>query len=169
MDIKHTDNLWGLFGVAPGGNREQIDRAYMKLRDAGKYNNAQLRVGWKTLRDPYFSHTYDHYRDMAKIFEAGFFDDLVEPEQFNNETLNPFWLTTPAHKIRSNLDNLIAINDNGKEFALLLSTGSFSPIHSAHIDMMEAAKKEVEARYGIPVLGGYISPSHDGYVSTKFL
>ena len=61
--------------------------------------------------------------------------------------------------------------NKNEELVILLTTGSLNPIHSGHIDMMNFAKKELESykknskKY--TVIGGFISPSHDEYVSTK--
>lgn len=166
MEISNTENLWELFGVTTKSSQADIDNSYIQLRNSGHYNKSQLRSAWKILRDPFFVHAYDNYRDVGMVFEAGFFDDLLEPEDIKSSAWDPNWLTTPMHKIRNNLDSLSLQNQN--ELAVLVSTGSFSPIHLAHIDMMNSAKKILEDKYGVNVLGGYLSPSHDGYVSTKY-
>ena len=52
------------------------------------------------------------------------------------------------------------------QFCVLLSTGSFSPIHKGHVQMMSSARLVLQdANY--TVLGGYLSPSHDSYVAGK--
>lgn len=48
----------------------------------------------------------------------------------------------------------------------LLSCGGFSPVHEGHLEMMYKAKRKLEDD-GKYVVGGYISPSHDDYVSEK--
>ena len=68
------------------------------------------------------------------------------------------FLTTPVHKIINNL-----YSADNKPLAVLLSTGGFSPIHKGHLEMMEIAKEEAKIN-GFAVVGGYISPSHDGYI-----
>ncbi|ETO17249.1 hypothetical protein RFI_20080 [Reticulomyxa filosa] len=56
-----------------------------------------------------------------------------------------------------------------KRCAVLLTTGSLNPIHKGHIEMMEKAKEELERNdKDVYVIGGYLSPSHDDYVSGKF-
>ena len=170
MEIKDSDNLWELFGLQPNSERQEIDNAYLNLRSSHKYNNAELRLAWKILRDPYFSHTYSDYESIRKVLEAGFFDDGVPLEHMKNSHEELWWVTTPVEKIRARIDSLtkkdkVKIKKNGA--VILVTTGAFSPIHDAHINMMEVAKEELEKR-GIVVVGGYISPSHDDYVSTKY-
>ena len=48
----------------------------------------------------------------------------------------------------------------------MLNTGSYSPIHFGHLQMMELAYETLSKDF--TVLGGYFSPSHDSYVSTKY-
>src|SRR5690606_22048126 len=67
------------------------------------------------------------------------------------------WLCTPFH---------FPEFDNTVQPCVLLSTGAFCPIHAGHIEMMTIAKKTVEAN-GYQVLGGYLSPGHDEYISQK--
>ena len=49
---------------------------------------------------------------------------------------------------------------------ILVTSGGFSPIHEGHLSMMKKAK-EYFVSMGKNVIGGYISPSHDDYVSSK--
>ena len=76
---------------------------------------------------------------------------------------DPRWWTGPIHKIQSRLPET---EDPSQELAVVVTTGAFCPIHDGHIQMMETAKKELEAR-GMLVLGGYFCPDHDQYVSAK--
>lgn len=51
---------------------------------------------------------------------------------------------------------------------VLISTGSLSPIHLLHVRVLEIAKKELESQDSrIKVIGGFVSPSHDDYTSSK--
>lgn len=53
-----------------------------------------------------------------------------------------------------------------KKNVVLLSTGSFAPIHDGHIEKLEVSKKHLE-NLGMNVVAGYLSPSHDDYVLGK--
>jgi nicotinic acid mononucleotide adenylyltransferase/Icc-related predicted phosphoesterase len=50
--------------------------------------------------------------------------------------------------------------------AVLLMTGALNPIHRGHVNNMELARASLESR-GFFVLGGFLSPSSDLYVSRK--
>jgi hypothetical protein len=54
----------------------------------------------------------------------------------------------------------------GKTLAFLLMSGSFSPIHTEHVRVLEIARLHAE-RSGRKVIGGFLSPSSDGYVTAK--
>lgn len=49
---------------------------------------------------------------------------------------------------------------------VLLVTGALSPVHLGHVALLDRAAAAVEAR-GLDVVGGLLSPSHDGYVLPK--
>ena len=86
-----------------------------------------------------------------KLKEAGYIS-----EKFNLK--NHFQLKsllTPTFKIKPSHKNLI-----------LLSTGSFSPAHKGHVEMLEEAKRQATI-LGYNVVGGYLSPSHDDYLRKK--
>lgn len=86
-----------------------------------------------------------------KLKEAGYIS-----EKFNlNKHLKSNSLLTPTFKIKASNKNLI-----------LLSTGSFSPAHNGHVEMLEEAKRQATA-LGYNVVGGYLSPSHDAYLRQK--
>lgn len=109
------------------------------------------------MRDPYFADLWRRYGTQAALAEAGWFDDgLAQPVEPDDR-----FLTTPVQKIVRNLRSA----PPGRR-AVLLTTGAFSPPHRGHLQMMELARKAVEA-HGASVVGGYLSPSHDVYVSVK--
>ena len=49
-----------------------------------------------------------------------------------------------------------------------MSTGSYNPVHFMHPRVIELSATYLQEKFGWKVVGGYISPSHDNYVSTKF-
>jgi nicotinic acid mononucleotide adenylyltransferase len=73
------------------------------------------------------------------------------------------WWTGPIDKIEK---RLARISDDTNGLAVLVTTGAFCPIHQGHVQLLETAKRELESR-GMAVLGGYICPDHDDYVSSK--
>lgn len=50
---------------------------------------------------------------------------------------------------------------------VLIGTGSYNPVHRGHIELFKLVKDQLEKNYKFKVLGAYISPSHDDYVSNK--
>ncbi|KAG0229406.1 Nicotinamide/nicotinic acid mononucleotide adenylyltransferase 1 [Actinomortierella wolfii] len=73
---------------------------------------------------------------------------------------------TPTAKIEARMARLDS-DDLAKEKIVLLLTGSFCPVHLQHTEILEAAKREIEASGNSVVLGGFLSPSHDSYVGAK--
>lgn len=49
---------------------------------------------------------------------------------------------------------------------VLLSTGSYNPVHRMHVSMFEHVKSSLESA-GHVVVGAFISPSHDAYLAGK--
>lgn len=109
---------------------------------------------WKIERDSYYSELYP-LLGQTGIAEAGFFYDTATENIPIKDSLN--WLCTPFH---------FPEFDETVQPCVLLSTGAFCPIHAGHIEMMTIAKNTVEAN-GYQVLGGYLSPGHDEYISQK--
>lgn len=109
--------------------------------------------------DPYWSWAWKRYGDIEMLYDSGFFDDGLDRPYAPEE----HWLGTPYSKIVDNLGDAPA----GSEIAVLLCAGAFSPLHEGHLAMMNLAKAALEAE-GVFVAGGYFSPSHDSYVSTKY-
>eukprot|EP01084_Bolivina_argentea_P106300 190255_1 len=77
---------------------------------------------------------------------------------------------TPVTKLNKNL--MMYLSHKRKyTFAVLLTTGALNPIHWGHVDIMEAAKIELEKvmkRKKIRIIAGFMSPSHDSYLHGKF-
>jgi NAD+ synthetase len=159
--------LWEKLGLDPGASRAQVDAAYRRLPPAERAQ-PESRLAWKVLRDPFYASAYPHLLTEAKLERAGFFDDRASIEADNSRRLHPSWLVTPVHKIIERLHRSATTEPAGQDrrLVVLVSTGAFCPVHSGHLEMMELARCELTRR-GDLVLGGYLSPSHDAYVSIK--
>jgi nicotinic acid mononucleotide adenylyltransferase len=164
-----SDPLWQALCIEPTEERSEIDRAYRAALASG-HTNADLRYAWKLLRDPYYRAMRSHYQSREAFRAAGFFDDGLDTQMDAPAYTDLRLLTTPYHKILRRLCQLDEF-DPAQLIAyppiVLLTTGGFSPIHNGHLDMMELAKNAM-IEQGHTVLGGYLSPSHDSYVSTKY-
>jgi nicotinic acid mononucleotide adenylyltransferase len=157
MENNNSLSLWDLLQIKDK-NCEQslIDKLFIQSTQT-----KECRLAWRILRDPFYRDLYNQWGSVDKVISAGFFDNMLSFEEVTKEHPTS-WLTTPIQKIKNNLNH----SENNRPFVVLLSTGAFSPIHSGHVKMMELAKEELELM-GYEVLGGYISPSHDAYVSKK--
>jgi nicotinic acid mononucleotide adenylyltransferase len=114
------------------------------------------KLKWKIDRDPYYSKLYNKY-GIETIMDAGFFFDSTNENVKLEDTLDID--CTPVHFIK---DKVKVANKP----CVILSTGSFSPIHSGHVGMMELAKEKLEES-GWDVVGGYFAPDHDEYIHLK--
>lgn len=107
--------------------------------------------------DSFYKDTFIKFPEY--IQKAGFFNDSYP---INSIDYNLNLITTPIHKIINNIKK----NKSNKPLMVLLNTGSYSPVHNGHLNMMETAKKYLSKKYNI--VGGFLSPSHDEYVSKKY-
>lgn len=76
----------------------------------------------------------------------------------------------PLALVRKNLAAFDALSDAeklGRRPFVLVSTGALNPVHRGHVDMLVRARRCLEAQAGAVVVGGFVSPSHDGYVGPK--
>ena len=108
-----------------------------------------------------YRKAYEILGSEEDIEEAGYFDDGLQ----DYPPLDPRWWTAPFDKILKRLAQPAA-QDASRELFVLVSTGALCPVHVGHLEMMEQAKRMLEER-GKVVLGGYLVPDHDEYVSTK--
>ena len=107
----------------------------------------------KIMRDPYFSLLYQEKKNYNYLVKCGYFDDNIETIDYNLSVL-----TTEIGKL--------AHLDKDKENVVLVSTGCYNPVHSGHIGALELARTKLEDS-GYNVIGGYLSPTHYEYSSTK--
>ncbi|KAH3756517.1 nicotinamide mononucleotide adenylyltransferase [Pelomyxa schiedti] len=86
-------------------------------------------------------------------------DPLSHPVSVDKITANIKKITDPITAIGGDTSDL--------RFMVLLSSGSFAPIHKMHMEMFDKAKEYLENKYYLKVVGGYLAPSSDSYVSSK--
>ena len=153
--MHEQEYLWDILNLDESFKCAEVDEAYSKIKNKTK----EVKLAWKILRDEYYSEVYKKYLSVEIVEKAGFILDSLELEDMDFYNLN--LLTTPVGKIIENMKN-----KDIKNPVVLLTTGGFDPIHEGHIYMMDFAKKILE-KNGYDVVGGYLSPSHESYVSTK--
>ncbi len=134
------------------------------IKMGSPYTRGDLRVAWKIAQDPYYWRAFKEYESLQTLVDAGFFDDGLEPGVLAG-LKDPHILSTPLNSVISQVEKLKE-ERNTKPLVVLLTSGCFAPVHDGHIAMMETAKQEMEAQ-GYAVVGGFFSPAHDEYVSTK--
>lgn len=145
--------LWEELKLDKNFKYTDVDVAYKNLKN----KTPRATFAWKVLRDKYYSEVYREYKDEDLLIKAGFVPDPFTLEEIDYYNID--LLTTPFDKLKENVSDL-------KNPIVLLSTGGFYPIHDGHIKMMEEAKK-ILSEDGYDVIGGYLSLSHDDYISTK--
>jgi nicotinic acid mononucleotide adenylyltransferase len=121
----------------------------------------EARLAWKIAADPHYRETMRRYGSFEVVTGAGFFDDGLAPGLVA-ELSDPRLLATPLAKARIRLESL----SPGARPLALFTTGGFAPVHEGHINMMEAAKRRMEAA-GYDVVAGFMVPAHDSYVAGK--
>ncbi|GMF64966.1 unnamed protein product [Phytophthora lilii] len=86
---------------------------------------------------------------------------------------HPVWsIQYPLLKIAQNLEQLqgdtkASLPALKTDVIVLVSSGAYNPIHMLHIRAFYVARQYVESNYKFPVVGAFISPSHDTYVRVK--
>lgn len=161
---KHFDDdyidFWSLLDVPFGELSDTIHNKYYEhlLKNNFEVKIDEYYVAFKLLRDKRFEKTYKDTKSLTATYDAGFFLDSMR-EEFPSYLMsyNDFVPAIPFHKIKV---------DKDKKNIVLISTGGFSPVHEGHLHTLEIAKKTMEDK-GYNVVCGYLSPSHDDYVSTK--
>jgi nicotinic acid mononucleotide adenylyltransferase len=159
-------SYYHLLGVSPSASRQELLGAYAQLRDSTSETDQleAYRFATQVLLDPYGKSMHDHYQNTDSrsftelALQAGFFDNHIEPDNPTYQKSDPQLLTTPLDKLPT--------HPPSENCAVLVLTGGFAPVHQAHISILETAKAALQQR-GVTVVGGYLSPSHDEYVSTK--
>lgn len=113
-------------------------------------------------RDPFYQSLWDKCFDLQRLVAAGFVDNPSLSAQPFPLPAGVRWPSLPFDKMMVRLE---AMPSDARP-VVLLTTGSFAPLHSGHMEMMERAFVRA-SEAGFYVLGGLVSPSHDVYVDTK--
>jgi cytidyltransferase-like protein len=113
-------------------------------------------MNWKIKRDPFYGELFQTI-GLSGIEEAGYFADSSSEDEDLSKSVRI--LCTP-------LAFMLPALSNAKRPAIILTTGSFDPLHHGHLQMMENAKSYLD-NIGYNVVGGFISPGHDEYISAK--
>jgi nicotinamide mononucleotide adenylyltransferase len=95
------------------------------------------------------------------------------PQSFRPELKMLPESTLPLRKVHQNIEKCVKEEkEAGKrlydKFYILITTGSLSPIHLMHTEMLELTRDHMDKQ--VPrskVVGGYLSPCNDEYVSYK--
>lgn len=75
-------------------------------------------------------------------------------------------MSSPEHWPLDKIERNLARPSRGKR-CVLLTTGALNPVHRGHIAMFDHARDALESVHGFDVVGGFLSPSHDSYLSGK--
>lgn len=113
-------------------------------------------MNWKIKRDPFYNKLMEQYGEEF-VVNAGYYPDSATEEFEIKDTIGI--KCTP-------LNFMSAALKSAKKPCILLSTGSFAPIHSGHMAAMVNTKKKME-ELGWDVVGGFFAPDHDEYISRK--
>jgi len=73
---------------------------------------------------------------------------------------------SPEHWPLDKIERNLARPSRGRR-CVLLTTGALNPVHRGHIAMFDRARDALESEHGFDVVGGFLSPSHDAYLSGK--
>lgn len=105
-------------------------------------------------KDVLYSQMLPYFNDLKDFENAGFIDEKrnsLDEKAIKNTEIKTL--------------NLNPIKTN-KPLAIIVSSGSFSPLHIGHVEIIKQAEKILEHQ-GYEVLQGVLYYAHDNYVSYK--
>lgn len=74
-------------------------------------------------------------------------------------------LKHPTELVKANLQKY---RNEDRRKVVLIATGAYNPVHRMHLEVFLRAKEFLEnEQHNFLVVGGFVSPSHDQYVSDK--
>ena len=93
---------------------------------------------------------------------------LIQIKKEMKESLPPLSENLDTSKLVTwqTLDQTAAASDDGSEkpaLAIIAACGSYNPIHTAHCQMFDFAKRAVQEARRAVVIGGFASPVNDAY------
>lgn len=96
--------------------------------------------------------------------------DLDELIRDKTATCQPQKVDEFPHPYIEELKKLLSLHPpvEGRRRSVLVSTGSFCPIHKGHLKLFDTAARFLSEEYKIDSLIGIISPTSDLFVSNKF-
>lgn len=86
---------------------------------------------------------------------------------------HPIWgIQYPLRKLARNLEQLRRPKpesgcDDKLDVIVLVASGAYNPVHMLHVRAFYVARQYVESNYKFPVVGAFLSPSHDTFVRAK--
>jgi len=72
------------------------------------------------------------------------------------------------HKVLARISELPKAELLARKQVLLVASGAFNPIHKLHLRMLYIARKYLEERTDLQVLGGFVSPQHATEVRSRY-
>jgi nicotinic acid mononucleotide adenylyltransferase len=143
--------------------------SYNDIAKNGHEDPCLVRQANLVLNDPYYSLMYarmvpelGHMETVKKLIEAGCFDDLME----SRIEYPTHFLSAPYPQIRSLYESAQQSDDKTRK-AIIISTGSYDPLHDGHLETIVLAKEHIENMGNNTVIAGFVSSSHDTYVRRK--
>jgi Cytidylyltransferase. len=123
--------------------------------------NINERFLSQIVNDCLYKNLYNNYKNEDRFLKLLCESGAIEENrtEIDDKAIKDYSLLT--------LPLLDFVQDNEKELAIIVSTGSFSPMHKGHVDAMNIAKEYVENKLGYQVIQGVMSLSHDNYVAFK--
>jgi nicotinic acid mononucleotide adenylyltransferase len=143
--------------------------SYEDIQKNGHSDPTLVRQANLVLGDPFYSHLYKsvyasqgHQEAVRTLIAAGCIDDLLDER-----------MTYPTHFYSAPYTLVKRLHEEAKEEfpearqAVVISTGSYDPLHEGHMESLIRAKEYIESNGNVKVIAGFMSPSHDAYVRLK--
>lgn len=126
----------------------------------------RFALGRLLAREPHYARLWRQSGNLDALEAAGFFDDGLDRQQCAQLGLRDGFAVS-RRQWSTPLPDPAQLKDlPAGPRVVLLTTGSFAPVHEGHWNMLSAAESALRAQ-GITPAASYLSPSHDLYVATK--